>query len=388
MVGNVQNLFSMLKKAGYRTGIIGKLHVEPADSFLIDYWPLKSPNYMKGGLDRYARYASRFMNASDTPFFLMVNYPDTHWPFQDVVDGKPAHPVSPEQVVSFPYIGFDNKTIRSYTAGLYNCMMRLDDCIGELMDQLKLSGKRDNTLVFCLSDHGDEMARGKFAIYEPSTKVPFLVSWPGTIAPGIRSDALVSSIDIVPTILDVAGLRTPAGLPGKSLMPLLRKPSERFREYLYTEKNCDQLGMYFPRRAVRDKRYKLIYSLLDGRKNEVALHYTAEENRAPAIAGSPTLKELQHAPDLIRKVYEEWIDPPKVQLYDLWTDPLEFHDLSADKKYQAVKKRLLAALFSWQRQTNDPLRFPAKLHSLTQENDTMKASKHMVWRYPHYLYGQ
>lgn len=388
LVGDIKNIFSILKKGGYRTGLIGKLHVDPPDSFLVDYWPLKSPNYTKKALDRYARYAARFMTASDTPFFLMVNYPDTHWPFQDVVDGKPAHPVSPDQVVSFPYIDFDNPTIRQYTASLYNCMMRLDDCIGDLMDRLRSSGKRRNTLVICLSDHGDEMARGKFAIYEASTRVPFLVSWPGTIEGGRTCDALVSSIDIVPTILDVAGMPPLSGLSGKSLIPLLKNPHGNFREYLYTEKNCDQIGMYFPRRAVRDKRYKLIYSLLDGRKNEVALHYTADQNRPVAIAGSPTASELREAPDSVKEVYAEWIDPPKIQLYDLAADPLEFHNLSEDKRYLKIKNRLMGALFSWQRETNDPLRFPDKLERLTEENDTMKVSKQMVWHYPQYLYGQ
>lgn len=254
MVGEVKNIFSMLQQAGYRTGIIGKLHVDPESGFDsgIGYWPLKSPNYTKRALGRYARYAERFINRSDTPFLLMVNYPDTHWPFQDVVDGKPPHPVTSDGVVSFPYIGFDNDTIRRYTASLYNRMMRLDGCVGDLMDVLKGSGKRKNTLVMCTSDHGDEMARGKFAIYESSTKVPFMVSWPATITPGVRSEALVSSTDIVPTLLDVAGLSKEKGLPGESLMPLFRKPDMKFRKYLFTEKNCDQIGMYFPRRAVRD----------------------------------------------------------------------------------------------------------------------------------------
>jgi N-sulfoglucosamine sulfohydrolase len=232
------------------------------------------------------------------------------------------------------------------------------------------------------------MARGKFAIYEASTRVPFLVSWPGTIEGGRTCDALVSSIDIVPTILDVAGMPPLSGLSGKSLIPLLKNPHENFREYLYTEKNCDQIGMYFPRRAVRDKRYKLIYSLLDGRKNEVAQHYTADQNRPAAIAGSPTASELREAPDSVKEVYAEWIDPPKIQLYDLAADPLEFHNLSEDKRYLKIKNRLMGALFSWQRETNDPLRFPDKLERLTEENDTMKVSKQMVWHYPQYLYGQ
>ncbi|WP_018628727.1 sulfatase family protein [Niabella aurantiaca] len=389
-VGQVPTIYALLKKAGYRTGMIGKLHLKPEALFPIDEHPIKSPNYEKKGLERYAAYAGKFMRASDEPFFLMVNFPDTHWPFQDQVEGRPSKTVTPAQVTSFPYIGFDNERIRSYTSSIYNCMLRLDGCIGELMQQLEQSGKLRNTLVIFLSDHGDEMARGKFDIYEASNKVPFIASWPGVIGKGMQSQALVSSVDIVPTVLELAGIAKPRNLTGKSLMPLFAKPGLQFREYLFTEKNADQIGMYYPRRAVRDGRYKIIYSLLDdGRKNEVAVSYTRNslKPRTDAVAGSPTLEELKSAPAFIQKAYNDWILPAKVQLYDLEKDPYEFYDLSADPHYAAVKGRLLKALFRWQKETGDPLRFPDKLKRLTQENDTMKVSKNMQWHYPEYLYG-
>lgn len=389
-VGPVQTIYALLKKAGYRTGMIGKLHLEPESLFPIDAHPIKGPNYEKKGLERYAAFAGAFMQASDDPFFLMVNFPDTHWPFQNQVEGRPSKTVTPAQVTSFPYIGFDNERIRSYTSSIYNCMLRLDECIGELMQQLKQSGKERNTLVLFLSDHGDEMARGKFDIYEASTKVPFIASWPGVIKSGRQSQALVSAIDIVPTVLELAGLSKPAELTGKSLMPLFARPDLHFRTHLFTEKNADQIGMYYPRRAVRDGRYKIIYSLLDdGRKNEVAVNYTRNsiKPRTDAVAGAPTLEELKTAPETIQKAYRDWLQPAKVQLYDLEKDPYEFNDLSADVRYTTIKNRLVNVLLRWQKETDDPLRFPDKLGKLTQEQDTMRVSKNMQWQYPEYLYG-
>lgn len=383
----VKTIYAILKEGGYRTGMIGKLHVMPDSIFPIDYHPITSPNYEKKGLIRYSQYADKFMNASDQPFFLMVNFPDTHWPFQNEVEGRPKQQVSPDKVIPFPYIQFDNKTIREYTTNLYDCLLRLDECVGELMAKLKSSGKERNTLVIFLSDHGEEMARGKFDNYEASNKVPFMASWPGTIDKGLTSDALISSIDIVPTILDVTHLPMPKGATGKSLMPLFKKPDMDFRKYLFTEKNIDETDLYYPRRAVRDKKYKLIYSLLD-EDNRVAARYMANENRPAAIAGSPSRKEIETASPLAKKIYNAWLHPAKAQLYDLENDPWEFNDLSADPKYAAVKKRLLNEIFKWQKDTDDPLRFPEKLKMLTQENDTIKVSSHMQWRYPHYLYGK
>jgi N-sulfoglucosamine sulfohydrolase len=385
-VGQVTTIYQILKKAGYRTGMIGKLHVMPDSIFPIDYHPIVSPNYEKKELGRYAEYADQFMKAGNEPFFLMVNYPDAHWPFQDQVEGRPKKLLTHAEVVVFPYIGVDNKRIREYTANIYNCIARLDECIGELMEKLNNSGKERNTLTIYLSDHGDEMARGKFDIYEASNKVPFLVKWPGKIKKGVQSEALVSSVDIMPTILDVAGLKVPERATGKSLMPLLKDPNTAFRQYLFTEKNCDETDMYYPRRAVRDKKYKLIYSLLDT-KNVAAVKYTSDTHGA-ALAGSPTVSELKTAPIAIQKTYKDWLNPAKTQLYDLENDPWEFNDLSTDPKFTQIKERLLAQIFKWQKDTDDPLRFPERLAKLTQENDTIKVSPKMRWRYPQYLYGK
>lgn len=385
-VGDVQNVYSLLKKRGYRTGMIGKLHLNPADSFPIDFHPIKGSNFQKIGLSRYAAHADSFMTESDKPFFLMVNIPEAHFPFQDVVEGKPEKPLKAKDVVGFPYIGFENDRINAVTANYYNCLLRLDETIGKIMDRLQTSGKKENTLVIYLSDHGDEMARGKFDIYEASTRIPFLVNWPGKVAKGQESDALISTIDIVPTLLDVAGVSVPKRVSGKSLKPLFENPDAEFREYLFTEYNCDPV-LYFPRRAVRDEQYKLIYSLLDDRKNPTAVHYT--ENRTQALEGSPTLRELASAPDSIQLLYQDWIQPPKIQLYDLQNDPWEFRDLSSDSRFARVKERLLSELCNWQIQTDDPFRFPEKLHDLTAEHDTLKTWRRKNdWQYPQYLYGQ
>jgi N-sulfoglucosamine sulfohydrolase len=383
-VGDVQNVYALLKKRGYRTGMIGKLHLNPADSFPIDFHPIRESNFQKIGLSRYAQHADSFMTRSEEPFFLMVNIPEAHFPFQDVVEGKPENPVTANDVAGFPYMGFENARINAIVANYYNCFLRLDETVGKIMDRLESSGKKENTLVIYLSDHGDEMARGKFDIYEASTRIPFLVNWPGKVAKGRQSDALISTVDIVPTLLDVAGVAIPGRVSGKSLRPLFENPQAEFRNYLFTEYNCDPV-FYFPRRAVRDNRYKLIYSLLDDRKNPTALHYIG--NRSKAVEGSPTLEELASAPDSIRRLYQDWIQPPKIQLYDLQKDPWEFRDLSADPRFANVKERLLTALCTWQVETDDPFRFPEKLRDLTAEHDTLGTWRRKNdWQYPEYLY--
>jgi N-sulfoglucosamine sulfohydrolase len=386
LVGDTPNVYELLKAKGYRTGMIGKLHLNPAEQFPIDYHPIKGSNFEKRGLSRYAAHADTFMRASDEPFFLMVNFPDAHYPFQDVVEGRPADPLSPDEVAVFPYIGFENERIRKITTNYYNCLQRLDESVGELMQALGASGKKRNTLVIYLSDHGDEMARGKFDIYEVGIRIPFLASWPGRIEPGTRSDALISTIDIVPTLLNVAGVAQTKGMTGQSLLPLFKNPKADFREYLFAEYNCDPV-LYYPRRSVRDNRYKLIYTLLEDRENPTANFYIA--NSTPAYEGSPTFAELATAPDSIQALYREWVNPPKVQLYDLLADPWEFRDLSKDPRYHEVADRLLTSLKRWQEESGDPMRDPDKLRRLTIEHDGLDGwKKKNDWDYPEYLYGE
>jgi N-sulfoglucosamine sulfohydrolase len=389
VVGNVDNIYGLLKEGGYRTGMIGKLHVNPANVFPIDFHPIKDYNFSKQELNRYWEYADTFFRASEEPFFLMVNFPDAHWPLQDQVDGRPENPLSADEVTSFPYVGFCNERIRSVTASYYNCIARLDESIGELMARLYDSGHAENTIVIYLSDHGDQMARGKIDIYEAGTKVPFLVKWPGKIESGKKSDALISIIDIVPTILDAASLTIPGSLPGQSLLTVFRNPDLEFREYLFTERNADNSMLYFPRRAVRDKRYKLIYTLLEDRCNPAAERYINHpDHERIAYTGSPSYEELKHAADSIRRVYYTWLHPPKIKLYDLKQDPWEFDDIASQPEYFQVKKKLLEVLFDWQETTGDPLLCPEKLRMLTLEHDQIANSVgYDNWKYPDYLYG-
>lgn len=381
----VENLYQILKTQGYRTGMIGKLHVNPPEDFPIDFHPIKDSNFDKKGLERYARYAEEFINASDDPFFLMMNYPDSHWPFQDVVEGRPRKTVGPEDVGVFPYIAWDNAGIRETIARLYNCILRLDECVGELLDVLQQSGKSDNTLVIYLSDHGDQLARGKYDIYEASTKIPLIVKWPKKTKKGAKSDALISTVDLFPTIAEVSGYKiTDATLTGKSLTPLFQNPDSPFRELLFTERNSDYKGSHYPRRAVRDQRFKLIETLLIDRDNPLATLYLTDTVNAIAKGGP---KEWEIAESPVFKLYNEWRRPPRIQLYDLQKDPYELTDLSDVPAYTTVKNNLLAKLKTWQKETDDPLRFPEKLKELTYEHDTIKTSRAKSdWLYPKYLY--
>ena len=99
------NLARSLKDAGYRTGLIGKLHVNPESAFSFDFSRIPNGNFARKNLADYARHAAEFFAADGGPFFLSINYPDAHGPWLRQVDGLPADPLDPDDVKPLPYFG-------------------------------------------------------------------------------------------------------------------------------------------------------------------------------------------------------------------------------------------------------------------------------------------
>ncbi len=376
MFRDFPNAASLLKGAGYRTGRMGKLHVNPESAFPFDFvW--NDPQHISfwhRDVVKTAEVAEQFATASDQPFFLMLNYSDCHLPWLRQDCGLPERPFVPGEVRVPPGVGLDSGRLREHAANYYSCMRRLDQGIGLVLDMLERRGLADNTLVIYLADHGPQFSRGKTALYELATKVPFIVRWPGLPARGMRGGYLVSSIDILPTLLDASGVTPPAPLPGRSLRPLLEQDQPEWREHLFCEWNTchphPPPSLLYPQRSVRDGRYKLIVTLLPDRPNPVELYYTSHA----MIDTGTTQWEIDHHPDDgVRRIYAAWRQPAAVELYDLSTDPWEFKDLAGDAACAAARERLLAVLADWREATGDALLQDDKLHMLVGENEAVAA---------------
>jgi N-sulfoglucosamine sulfohydrolase len=121
------NMVNSLKDAGYRTGMIGKVHVNPESAFKFDWWEFQGSNFQRKDLARYSKMAYNFIMESDAPFFLQVNYPDAHVPFLTQVDGRPVNPLEGKDVDVIPYFGITSDSLKLKTADYYNCIMRLDE---------------------------------------------------------------------------------------------------------------------------------------------------------------------------------------------------------------------------------------------------------------------
>lgn len=382
------NLTTYLKAVGYRTGIIGKIHVNPESAFSFDFQAFPKSNFNNRTVREFARTAGEFFRASDEPFMMWISFPDAHRPFHDQQDGIPKKTVGADDVETLPMVGVSTAQTLKTTASYYNCMKRLDVGVGMMLQELADCGKAENTLIIYLSDHGPDFPRAKKTIREGGSRVPLIMRWDGHLPKGRIESRLVSSVDILPTILDIAGIRRRGGdLDGMSLLPLLNAESAKWREHLFTEFTLHWPETYYPGRAVRDSRFKLVQNLLPGRRNPVYDIYLVKQRPETF-----TPKELKNLPGHVQKAYEVFEQPPAYELYDLENDPWEFHNLAEESSYAEHLERLKRRLAEWQEKTDDPLRHRHILEKFTAENDATMAGGEYVkkktgqWKYPEYFF--
>lgn len=357
---------AVLKKAGYRTGIIGKLHVEPEDTFPFDFLHKNSANTRK--VRDVATLAGGFLSAkSEDPFFLMVNYSDPHafrlpdnpreWNFPPQVDGLPENPYPPGPTAVFDFQQIDTPEQRVRVAGYYNAIQRLDTGIGMLMDTLRKSGKEQETVILFVGDHGPPFARGKTTTYESGLRVPYMVRWPGLSKPAV-SDAMVSTVDLAPTIFDAAGVTSPVRMHGRSLRPVLANSKAEWRRYLAGEFHFHGATPFYPRRAIRDDRYKLIHNLLAGRNKP-----------STGIDGDkayPISRDSRYDGTPVRAAFDTFANPPEFELYDLRGDPVEFRNLAGQPALKSTEDRMKQALLDWRKESSDPFLDPGMIEKMAR----------------------
>ena len=156
---------------------------------------------------------------------------------------------------------------------------------------------------------------------------------------------MVSTVDILPTILDATGAEPAVEMQGMSLRPVLESAGAEWREYLVGEFHMHGAPWY-PRRAIRDGRYKLIHNLL--------AETGVPSNRIDGDIGYEVSREARYDGTPIRRAFDVYADPPEFELYDLREDPWEFENLAGGPDVAEVEDQLKAALDEWRRETDDP----------------------------------
>ncbi len=277
------------------------------------------------------------------PFFLWLAAVDPHRGYADSIIAQ-AH--EPEDVRIPPYMP-DNAQVREDFTRYYDEISRMDDYIGQVMEALEDQGLAENTVILFITDNGRPFPRDKTTLYDGGIRTPFIVRWPGQVAAGSATDALVSTVDIAPTFLALAGLEAGTNFEGKNLTPVLMDPEREMRSYIYAEDHWHDHEDFT--RAVRSKRFKYIRNF-----------YPELPNTPPADAlRSPTFRsmlELRDAGMLNEDQMAVFRKPrPIEELYDLAEDPFELNNLATDPDYTDTLKQMQAVLGQFRAETRDSL---------------------------------
>jgi N-sulfoglucosamine sulfohydrolase len=360
---NVKSLPARLSAAGYRTARIGKFHVAPESVYRFDE---KLPGNPRNGVAMAERCRELIESDSDQPFFLYFCTADPHRgggvaeeiterpdrfgnrPQDESYPGiEPVH-YDPTDVIVPPFLP-DTPACRAELAQYYESVSRADAGLGRLIEILQQAGKYDDTLIIYIADNGIPFPGAKTTVYEPGIRLPCVVRNPYARKRAVVNSAIVSWVDITPTILEFAGIELPGDgeLHGRSFLPILEQEEPSGWDEMYASHSFHEVTMYYPMRVVRSGRYKLIWNIA----HPLAFPFASD------LWNSATWQDsLKSGESFVygKRTIKSLVQRPPFELYDLERDPDEIQNLASDPAHRKVLKDLQGKLKDIQRRTGDP----------------------------------
>ena len=261
-------------------------------------------------------------------------------------------PIYDPERVTLPTTFIDTPETRRHWARYLSDITRMDAEMGRV---LKVVRKHIGDDFICLftSDHGGQWPLGKWNLYDSGTRVPLVVSWPGHITPGSRTPAMVSWVDLLPTLIDLAGGTVPPDIDGKSFAAVLKGESETHRNKVFTTHTGDTMYNIFPIRSVRMGSFKYIHNLLPGAYHTNHSDILRNDGRGAYWVSWDAAAETDSGAAAIIEAYHT---RPEFELFDLDKDPLERNNLAYRPEYRNRLASLRSELEAWTKEQGDDLK--------------------------------
>ncbi|XP_054277312.1 N-sulphoglucosamine sulphohydrolase isoform X2 [Macrosteles quadrilineatus] len=372
---NSKSLPNILSEHGIRTGIIGKKHVGQKENYQFDYEETEENNsilQVGRNITRIKLLVRDFLaQGRSKPFFLYVAFHDphrcghTHPQYGNFCEkfgnGEPNMGHIPDwtptiykpEEVEVPYFVQDTPAAREDIAAQYTTISRLDQGVGLVLKELGDAGFGANTLVIYTSDNGIPFPTGRTNMYDSGVAVPMLISSP---RPEDRHNqvtySLSSLLDITPTVLDWFKILYPRKYPiftGRSLLPLLREEHISDNEAVFGSHSLHEVTMYYPMRAIRTRKYRLIHNLNYLMPFPIDQDFFLSPSFQDILNRTRTKQELKWNRSLKQYYYR-----PQWEMFDITTDPEELDNLAYNSSFKSVVDGLIARLDVWRRDTEDP----------------------------------
>lgn len=334
----VRHLSHLLGQAGYHTVLFHHQHeaLDPRTLGFAEY-RAREPEHASDRLPDPYEHLSADVVAGDfvdwiehrppdsPPFYAQVGFFETHEPF-DFGDNAGDDTRGIHWPGHLRHIDpADRDTLRQKLAMFQGAIHNMDRAIGRMIAALRQRGLEHNTLFVFTSDHGISFPKAKTFLYDAGLAIAMILRWPaGKLIGGRIAGGLHSSVDMVPTVLDLLGLDPQPGLDGSSFAHDLRGETVAGgRDAIYGEQITSGGGLR-EARCVRTARWKLIRNFSPSRLSELGAEGAG-------------------------------VTCPAAQLFDLEKDPFEYLNVAADRQYAAVLRDLDARLMAWMKQVDDPI---------------------------------
>lgn len=337
-----------LQAAGYRTALSGKTHIAPPSSFPFEY--SKDGPATKGtnpDFDAVKQLIAE-STAKSQPFAAILCSNEPHTPY---TEGDPT--AYPPAELKLPPIFVDTPATREEFSKYLAEITYFDSQVGRLLDLLDSHAIAENTLVMVLSEQGSSFPFAKWTCYDAGVRSGMIVRWPGNIAAGSTSDAIVEYVDVTPTFVDLAGQKQPLHTDGKPLdgqsflgVLLGEKSTHKTHTFaLQTTRGIINGSDYYGIRSVSDGRYRLVMNLTpeESFSNAVLKTDWWQEWAAAASAGDADAKALT----------QRYTTRPKYELFDVQSDPWNMTNLADEPNLATTKATLLESLNNWMNQQGD-----------------------------------
>lgn len=349
---DLRKLPAYLQAQGYEVVAFGKVaHYQQTNRYGFNHFE-HDTFHDPEGVPAAIRWLKARKDKRPLALFVGSNWP--HVPWTKTTEGfDPAALKLPPKTVDTP-------EIRDARARYYAAVARLDKEVGETLTAVD-GVLGPDTFVLFSSDHGTQWPFGKWNLYDTGTRVPMIVRWQGHVRPGSRSDAMVSWVDILPTLVELAGGKQPTGLDGRSFAAALTG-GNRFkgRPEIFTTHNNDGNVNVYPMRSVRTDRWKYIVNLHP--EYTYTTHIDQWTKRLDSGAYFPSWRTLAQTDPEAARIVDAYYKRPPEELYDLAADPDERRNLSGNRRYETVLQQMRAKLAGWRRQQGDDRPVAGKPH--------------------------
>ncbi|KAK0789796.1 hypothetical protein LTS02_008918 [Friedmanniomyces endolithicus] len=367
---HVDSAPKLFNQAGYRTGIVGKVHVGTEGVYPWQVREESGTRDVAWVADRCEAFFEQAM-ADDKPFFLTVGYVDPH---RDIAtrggfgnheeqhgSRVPLLDVKLEDV-EVPRWLTDLPETRQELVEYYKAVNRIDTGVGLVYEALERQGLLESTLIVFTSDNGPPFVNSKTTLYDAGIHLPLIVRQPGAKAGTVNSN-MISFVDILPTLLDWANVplntqisnrdnKLPASPPrhGRSFLPILKctdlLSDSKWQHHVFGSHTFHEMQNYWPTRVLRTRRYKYHRNVAW----RLDFPFAGDLYASASFEG---IRNMEPPVMIGRRKLKDYIFRPSEELYDLEVDPDEIHNLAGDKEHEVLLLECRERVSEWQTQTKD-----------------------------------